>query len=148
MSKFAPITSRLVGRRADTVPAPPPSVVPFRLRSEPFEPEARLEEMPFALSGASGEGPASAKTVFGGKGGSHGPRPPERQSGALRRISVALSAEEHETLGIVAVKRGLTRHQVVRNALDAHLAELAREYRTQCSCIATGCSCSGRCPVG
>lgn len=54
------------------------------------------------------------------------------------RISLALSQQEHERLGIVAVKKGLTRHQLMRDALDFYFEKLASEYKSDCACIATG----------
>ena len=54
------------------------------------------------------------------------------------RISLALSQQEHEKLGIVAVKKGLTRHQLMRDALDHYFEKLASEYQSECACIALG----------
>ena len=45
-----------------------------------------------------------------------------------RRLMVSLSSNEHETLGLIAVKKGVTRHQLLRNALDEYLALLVEEY--------------------
>lgn len=62
------------------------------------------------------------------------------------RVSLALSVQEHEKLGIVAIKRGVTRHQLMREALDYYFEKLAMEYSSDCACIATGgCrnGCSG-----
>jgi hypothetical protein len=56
------------------------------------------------------------------------------------RIMIVLTEEEHETLGILAVKKGFTRHQVLRKALDAYLEWLVDEYGTRCRCISSTCS--------
>jgi hypothetical protein len=56
------------------------------------------------------------------------------------RIVIVLTEEEHETLGILAVKKGFTRHQVLRKALDGYLEWLVDEYGTRCRCISTACS--------
>lgn len=53
------------------------------------------------------------------------------------RITVALSDAEHQALGIAAVKKNVTRHQLVREALDRHLVALAAEYGG-CACIGQG----------
>jgi hypothetical protein len=53
------------------------------------------------------------------------------------RITVMLSEAEHQALGIAAVKKNVTRHQLVRDALDRHLAALAAEYGG-CACIGQG----------
>jgi len=56
------------------------------------------------------------------------------------RIMLVLTEEEHETLGILAVKKGFTRHQVLRKALDGYLEWLVDEYGTGCRCISSTCS--------
>ena len=56
------------------------------------------------------------------------------------RIMIVLTEEEHETLGILAVKKGFTRHQVLRKALDGYLEWLVDEYGTKCRCISSTCS--------
>jgi len=56
------------------------------------------------------------------------------------RIMIVLTEEEHETLGILAVKKGFTRHQVLRKALDGYLEWLVDEYGTRCRCISTACA--------
>jgi hypothetical protein len=58
-----------------------------------------------------------------------------------RRLMVSLSPDEYEMLGIVGVKRGVTRHQLLRTAFDEYLLQLVEEYGEACNCIATGCSC-------
>jgi hypothetical protein len=60
------------------------------------------------------------------------------------RLSLALTSVEHEKLGIVAVKKGLTRHQLMREALDCYFDKLASEYKSNCACIATG-GCQNAC---
>jgi hypothetical protein len=61
------------------------------------------------------------------------------------RVSLAVSTQEHERLGIVATKKGLTRHQLLRNALDFYFEKLSQEYRASCACIATGSVCANGC---
>ena len=56
------------------------------------------------------------------------------------RLMIVLSEEEYETLGILAVKKGFTRHQVLRKALDGYLEWLVDEYGTKCRCISSTCS--------
>jgi hypothetical protein len=58
-----------------------------------------------------------------------------------RRLMVSLSPDEYEMLGIVGVKRSVTRHQLLRTAFDEYLLQLVEEYGEACNCIATGCSC-------
>jgi hypothetical protein len=58
-----------------------------------------------------------------------------------RRLMVSLTPEEYETLGIIAVKQGVTRHQLLRMALDDYLEELVEECGRSCECISKGWSC-------
>ena len=70
------------------------------------------------------------------------PPPPPREPGEKpRRLMVVLTPMEHETLGLVAVKKSLTRHQLLRNAVDEYLALLVEEYDGDCRCIQTGWVC-------
>ena len=57
-----------------------------------------------------------------------------------RRLMIVLSDEEYETLGILAVKKGFSRHQILRKALDGYLEWLVDEYGTKCRCISLTCS--------
>jgi hypothetical protein len=55
--------------------------------------------------------------------------------GKPRRVMVAFTAEEYERLGIAAVKRNVSRHQLVREAMDLYFQRLERELSAQCSCL-------------
>lgn len=59
------------------------------------------------------------------------------------RVMVTLTGGEYETLGLIGVKKGFTRHQLVRKAVDEYLVLLVEEYGGACQCIYTGCSCRG-----
>lgn len=61
-----------------------------------------------------------------------------------RRLFVNLSPDEYERLGIVAVKRDSSRHQLLRDALDAFLKKAAKEYKDGCLCL-SGEGCKGSC---
>jgi hypothetical protein len=54
---------------------------------------------------------------------------------------VTVTAGEFETLGLIGVKKNVSRHQLLRNALDEYLALLVDEYSQACQCIYSGCSC-------
>jgi hypothetical protein len=56
------------------------------------------------------------------------------------RLVIVLSEEEYQTLGILAVKTGFSRHQVLRKALDGYLEWLVDEYGADCRCISSTCS--------
>lgn len=119
-SPFAPITSNLLARKGDAVPsavAAKPSLFWTRETQAPPPPPVAVRDVP---------------------------RPPPPESGKPHRMMVTLTPTEFERLGIAAVKKGLTRHQIVRAALDAHLDRLKREYGG-CGCMAIG---SGGCTDG
>jgi hypothetical protein len=59
-----------------------------------------------------------------------------------RRLFVNLTPEDYERLGIVAVKRDSTRHQLLRDALDAFIEKSSIEI--DCACVATG-GCKNNC---
>ncbi|HEX2590671.1 MAG TPA: hypothetical protein VHL34_04215 [Rhizomicrobium sp.] len=55
-----------------------------------------------------------------------------------RRMFVNVTPEEYERLGIIAVKRDTSRHQLVRDALDAFLEAASKDYGG-CACVGSGC---------
>jgi len=108
--RFAPITSSLLARKGDATPsAAKPSLFWTRAAAPP--PPATEVSRPDSLP----------------------PVPPDPAK--PHRMMVTLSAGEFEKLGIAAVKKGVTRHQIVRTALDVHLERLKREYGG-CGCMA------------
>jgi hypothetical protein len=62
-----------------------------------------------------------------------------------RRLMVTLTPEEYEMLGIIGVKKDVTRHQLLRIAFDEYLLQLVEEYGENCVCIANGGSCDTPC---
>lgn len=62
-----------------------------------------------------------------------------------RRLMVTLTAEEYEMLGIIGVKKDITRHQLLRIAFDEYLLQLVEEYGEGCVCVANGGSCDAPC---
>ena len=143
-AKFAPITASLLARKGEATPStfegspgaqilwsslhreePRPSPAPMR-RVEPIHASVLHEQPDLDIEHFS-DGERGEKRLFVGEMG-------ERR----HRISLALSTQEHEKLGIVAIKRGMTRHQLMRDALDCYFEKLASEYRADCACIATG----------
>lgn len=121
--RFAPITSSLLARKGDALPssmAAKPSL--FWAREAPPPPPAPRLDAPHTA-----------------------PLPPDPPDVAKpHRMMVTLSASEFEKLGIAAVKKGLTRQQVLRIGLDAHLERLKREYGG-CGCMAMGGGCTDGC---
>ena len=128
-SRFAPITAALFVRKGEAVPSvPKPSL--FWTREPPLAPpEPELEPEPE---------PVFRQAAFAA------PPPPPPSDGKPHRVMLTLSATEFEKLGIAAVKKGLTRHQILRTALDTHLERLKREYGG-CGCMAMRGSCQDGC---
>lgn len=62
--------------------------------------------------------------------------PPPPPPGKDKTCSLRLSAQDFERLGILAVKSGTTRHQLLKLAVAQLLAAQAKEY---------GCACMGDC---
>jgi hypothetical protein len=123
-AKFTPITSRLLARKGDAVPSA------IAVTPSGFWKRAAVPP-PCGQASAGEAGQAALPPV-----------PP--QTVKPHRMSVLLTASEYEKLGIAAVKKGVTRHQLVRTALDLHLERLQQEYAS-CACMATGESCNGTC---
>ena len=102
---------------------------------EPVRPlrELRVRAEPEPAPVRAAEPAADRRSFFADQGG-------EKR----HRMSLGLTQEEHERLGIVAVKKGLTRHQLMRDALDHYFEKLASDYKAECACIATG-GCKNGC---
>lgn len=137
-SKFAPVTANLLVRKGEAAPSPviPPQPVPVRAVpwvADPYPPPPMIEpdEHKFVFSEA----------MFHGDGKEHcgtGEKP--------RRLVLALTPHEYETLGLVAVKKGSTRHQLAQEAMGAYFEWLVSEYGEVCGCIVGGALC--RCECG
>jgi len=65
--------------------------------------------------------------------------PPPPPPGKDRSCSIRMSAHDYERLGILAVKSGGTRQQLLKDALAQFLASKAQDY---------GCACLGACDRG
>jgi hypothetical protein len=141
--KFAPMTSSLLARKGEAGPSLGP------LKHNPGWPDWRdmapPPRPPFAALAAVPEYARPLEYRVGeGHGRNHANgHDDEHDHEHRRKIVLKLSREEHERLGIAAVKKGLTSHQLVRAALDAYIEALIREYGKGCACIAG--SCSRRC---
>lgn len=55
-----------------------------------------------------------------------------------RRIVVGFNAAEFERLGIAAVKKGVSRHDLVRDTMNEFLQRLAVELNSRCACLNAG----------
>ena len=132
-SKFTSMTANLVARNGDPVLA---LVSPIASQAHgPDRPEMLQRGSECALSLADVEegymrwrstersDSASATAAFDDRA-SHRPQ--------ARKLMVAMTDAEYEALALIAAKSGLTRHQVVRNALNGYFKWLAAEYAGTC----------------
>ena len=156
--KFARLTAELLVRKgkprpphagASVVNFPPrqqrpdPQNAPAQPREENLEPitqavaaSALREKEPHEAEAPETHQAPRPRTAHGGK-----PPPPPSDTVKPRRLMVTLTASEFETLGHMGVKKGATRHQLLRSAVDEYMALLGEEFGGDCQCIYTGCSC-------
>jgi hypothetical protein len=122
--RFAPITAGLLARKGNAAPSSmTSSMASFTPMAAPPPPPKAVEPPPPSLaeSQPSGEHDAHHKKLF-----------------------VSLSHQEHERLAIAAVKTGLTRHQIVRDALDVYFDQLLADMGHECHCV-SGTVCARSC---
>lgn len=62
-----------------------------------------------------------------------------------RRLFINLTPQEYERLGIVAVKHDSTRHQLLRDAMEAFLEKASKDIGKDCACLGGGETCKGAC---
>jgi hypothetical protein len=122
--RFTPITSNLLARKGDAAPS--------AVAGKP------------SLVRANGGGVA---LVAGEQSGRVVEPPAPTDTAKPHRMMVTLSASEFEKLGIAAVKKGVTRHQMVRTALDLYLEQLKREFGN-CTCMTLDGTCMAGCGAG
>ena len=144
--KFASLTAELLVRKGEARPSQvvnfplPHALAPRQRRGQTEEPAAghALAENEPREERAPAEEPKPAASC---REANCGKPPPPTPPGKPRRLMVTLTATEFETLGHMGVKKGATRHQLLRNALDEYMALLGEEFGGDCQCIYTGCSC-------
>ncbi len=144
-AKFAPITAGLLARKGEAAPS-------FGTK----RPVAWTSELP-ALREPVRDIPASFATGTEFAHVENVPAQhdniPAHQSGVVsksasapekpRRVVVSMSPCEFERLGIAAVKKGVSRHDLVRDTVNAYLAQLASELNHSCACLQDGSHCGG-----
>ena len=118
-AKFASITAGLLARKGE---AQPWRELAADLATDLGAELASLDKTPL-----SWRPPAAAMAA---------PPPPP---GKDRSCSVRMSAHDYERLGILAVKAGSSRQQLLKDALTQLLAVKGRDY---------GCACLGACDRG
>ncbi len=117
--RFAPITASLLARKGEAIPSAPKQSFAWLHEPLPAEPPQPVVEPAPIFAMEPGEKP--------------------------HRIMVALSAREYEALGIAAVKKNTTRHQIARHAMDAYFGALAREFHGECRCVSDAARDGGCC---
>jgi hypothetical protein len=134
--RFAPITTALLARKGHALPS---TVV---TRQMPWEPEVRLhgqENGPALRVMSASPEDASSDSHEAVKIRAH------RGSERPHKVRVSLSDAEFERFGLAAVKRGVTRHQVLRDALNNYVDRLMQEYGNSCACIGGAANANGCC---
>ena len=160
--KFAPITSGLLVRKGEAAPSPatPPMSHGLNISNDTGLPDtqslskAPTPQMVRAVTWladvqrkAASEN-SESRFVFSPDEPSAGPAPNgegKMDNDKPRRIVLNLSAHEYETLGLVAVKKGTTRHHLAQQAMDAYFEWLVAEYGEACNCIVGGALCRCEC---
>lgn len=118
--RFAPITSTLLARKGQAAPSqlfPPPPDSYWR-------PVTRTNGHT-ALEAVPEESPEPTMAVSA-KAAPYDDRP--------HKVRIALSDAELERFGLAAVKRGVTRQQLLREAINDYVDRLMRDYEN-CGCI-------------
>jgi len=147
-SKFAAITSDILVRKGEARPSPIMPPVPF-LRMVPREqdsqsPEALARQFGFtalasALEDRRKPSPVVDECDVGAPKRIFDRTASQKSPTKAHKIMIALTSAEHETLGLIASKKGFTRHEVVRKALDCYFEWLAEKYGGSCRCVSGPC---------
>jgi hypothetical protein len=108
--KFAAITASLLARKGDAAPS---VVVPVMPTPRPAL--VPRDDQPFT------------------------PEPPQSDNVQKpRRIMISMTPEELERLDIAAIKKGASRHDIVRGALNEYFRKLSAELPRPCACMEGG----------
>ena len=133
MSRFAPITASLLARKGSAMPSAMASASPAPVMPSFVHVAAELQK------------PAHPVT----------PTPdPDHEAHALhdpsrpKKLFIAFTHTEHERLAIAAVKTGLSRHQLVRDALEMYFEQLSADMGEDCACITGGFASRSGCCMG
>ena len=138
--RFAPMTAALLSRKGQAAPSP----------LFPPPPDSYWRPVEHVTgNGKSASAPALATVRE---------EPPHEETGAApvvvtaklmnddrpHKVRVSLSNGEFERFGLAAVKRGIARHHLVREAINDYVDRLMRDYEN-CGCITGTAAASGCC---
>jgi hypothetical protein len=135
--KYAPMTATLLARKGAAGPSQMFGGTNGAVRPESPPPAAAPSPAAPILWLADLSTPASpAEDLESLKARRDGDRP--------HKVRVSLSDVEFEKFGIAAVKRGATRHQLLREALNSYVDRLMQDFNESCPCLggiptANGC---------
>ncbi len=141
--KFAPMTSSLLARKGTASPsvlhawrpmAPPEAGLVVTDASQAlFQDEVALPQTIAAYVEAHQAPTHRAQAAVHDTHETHDGRP--------KKLFVPMSHAEHERLAIASVKSGLSRHQLVRDALEMYFEQLSADMGDDCPCVTGGFGC-------
>jgi hypothetical protein len=155
--RYAPITSHLLVRKGDAKPwqVPgtegaefahvPENIVPVKTEHS-FTDEELQSAADYQNWKRTREAPVHDRRHAPARRDHH-PAPPPALSDTdehSKRLTLRLTPAEYERLGIIGVKRDMTRQQLLRHAIDCYLAAAKAEYQASCGCL-SGDGCRGDC---
>ena len=123
--KFASITSSLLARKGEAAPWQEPGRMPLAWNGDSVR-----QQIPAATPAL----PRPEQPM----------RPGPPAAGAMKRCSFRLSQLDYERLGHIAVKKNITRQQLLQEMMGQVLENMARGYARDCSCIGSG-GCGNAC---
>jgi hypothetical protein len=134
-SKFASITSSLLARKGEATPWQEPQKRLLSWGSE--TPQSNLERPPLTRSPPEQPLPASASSSQEPSKRPVADCPNVATPDKMKKCTVRVSHNDHDRLGILAVKSGTTRHHLLQEALTQFLADATQPYNEQCLCLGT-----------
>jgi hypothetical protein len=135
-AKFAPITANLLARKGEAAPSLGAKRTIAWTSDLPALREPLRDIPPSLVNGSEFAHLESAPAEITAPAHKHAP-----VGEKPRRVVVSLSPCDFERLGIAAVKKGVSRHDLVRDTVNEFLARLASELSHRCACLQDGSLC-------
>jgi hypothetical protein len=130
-ARFASITSSLLARKGEAMPWN---------QNQPHQPQNQdMEKIPLSWREPVLPPPVVTQAPRPAAALPPAPPPPSKD----RSCSIRMSAHDYERLGILAVKAGATRQQLLKDALAQFLASQATHF--SCACLGKGEACGNNC---
>jgi hypothetical protein len=136
-AKFAPITAGLLARKGEAAPSFGTKRPVAWTSDLPAMREPVRDAPPSFATGLEFVDSAATQQIIAAQK----PAPALEKP---RRVVVSMSPCEFERLGIAAVKKGVSRHDLVRDMVNAYVARLAVEMN-RCACLDDGSHCATTC---